>query len=254
LNIALGGCGVYVPNISEFPADAASEQKLINDLVQSVTCELRNAVNHFYEEQKREHLFLDDWGAQLTLTLTIEEKSELNPTALWSPGVFSLFGAVDVSSDATRIDTINSFNTIRKLRVLNSCNPEIHRGGPFLLESDLKLKDLLFGSQTAGDTGAVNFAETARAESSKNVIQHEVKFVVTSSGNITPAWKLSRIWSVNQTGIFLAALRNRTQDLLITLGQTDASGTALAQAGAFIALSSQIGIAVSNGVRTATPP
>jgi hypothetical protein len=254
VSAALGACGTYVPDISEFPADRVSEQQLVQKIVQGVTCELRDAVNHFYEKQQRQHLFIDAWGAQLTLTLTIDERSELNPTALWTPGIFRLFWGVDVSSDATRIDTINSFHTIQEIRALQSCTPEERPVGPFLLESDLKLENLLFDSQTASDTGHVSFTETAKAGSGKNVIQHEVKFVVISSGNVTPTWKLSRIWSVNPTGVFLSALRNRTQDLLITLGQTDVSGTALAPAAASIALSSQIGIAVSNSVRTATPP
>jgi hypothetical protein len=255
ISAALGGCGLYVPNIAEFPGDSVSEQQLVQKIIQAVRCELRDAVNNFYDKQQRQHLFIDNWGAQLTLTLTIEEKSELNPTALWTPNtIFSLFGGVDVSADATRTDTINSFQTIQEIRALQSCTPEERPVGPFLLESDLKLENLLFDSQTASDTGQVNFTETARAGSGKNVIQHEVKFIVTSTGDITPAWKLSRVWSVNQTGIFLAALRNRTQDLLITLGQTDETGAAPGPAAASIALSSQIGIAVSNSLRTITPP
>jgi hypothetical protein len=255
ISAALGGCGLYVPSISEFPGDSVSEQQLVQKIIQAVRCELRDAVNNFYDKQQRQHLFIDNWGAQLTLTLTIEEKSELNPTALWTPNtIFSLFGGVDVSADATRTDTINSFHTIQEIRALQSCTPEERPVGPFLLESDLKLENLLFDSQTASDTGQVNFTETARAGSGKNVIQHEVKFIVTSTGDITPAWKLSRVWSVNQSGIFLAALRNRTQDLLITLGQTDETGAAPGPAAASIALSSQIGIAVSNSLRTITPP
>jgi hypothetical protein len=254
---ALGGCGTYVPNFSDFPTDKVSEQQLVQKILQGVTCELRDAINHFYEIQKREHLFIDNWGAQLTLTLTIEEKSELNPTALWVPNkIFSLFGGVDILSDAVRIDTINSFFTIQEIRRLKSCTPEERPVGPFLLESDLKLENLLFERQTARDTSQVNFTETAQAAGGKNAIQHEVKFIVVSSGALTPTWKLSRVWAVNPTGIFLSALRNRTQDLLITLGATEPtpSGTALAPAAASVALSSQIGIAVSNSVRTAIPP
>jgi hypothetical protein len=255
ISAALGGCGLYVPNISEFPSDRVSEQQLVQKIIQAVTCELRDAVNNFYNKQQRQHLFIDAWGAQLTLTLTVEERSELNPTAMWTPNtIFSLFGGVDLSADATRTDTINSFHTIQEIRALQLCTPEERPTGPFLLESDLKLENLLFDSQTTADTGQVNFGETARAGSGKNVIQHEVKFIVISSGNITPTWKLSRVWSVNQSGVFLAALRNRTQDLLITLGQADATGTTLGPAAADIALSSQIGIAVSNSLRTITLP
>ena len=255
MSAALGACGTHVPNISEFSGDKVSEQQLVQKIFQGVTCELRDAVNNFYEKQRRKHLYLDDWGAQLTLTLTIEERSELNPTALWIPNkIFSLFGGVDVSSDATRIDTINSFHTVQELRELKSCTPEERPVGPFLLESDLKLENLLFERQTARDTGQVNRPEAEQAEGGKNAIQHEVKFIVVSSGSITPTWKLSRVWAVNPTGFFLAALRNRTQDLLITLGPTEPNRTALAPAAASVAIASQIGIAVSNSVRTATPP
>jgi hypothetical protein len=248
----LGACGTYVPSISEVP-DHVSEQQLIQKILQGVTCELRDAVNDFYRRQQRAHLFLDSWGAQLTLTLTVEEKGELNPTAMWMPGMFSLFFGVDLSSDATRIETINSFRTIQEIRTLDSCSSGERPIGPFILQSDLRLEDLLFGSQISADTGQVNLVETAKAEG-KNVIQHEVKFLVVSSGSLTPAWKLSRIWSVNQTGIFISALRNRTQDLIITLGAPDSTGTALGTPAANLALSAQIGIAVSNGVRPAITP
>jgi hypothetical protein len=250
---ALGGCGTFVPNISEFPSDKVTEQQLVQGIVQAVTCELRDAVNGFYEKQHRKHLFIDSWGAQLTLTLTVEESTTINPTAMWIPNaMFSLFGGINASSDATRTDIINSYHTIQELLALKSCTPEERPVGPFLLESDLKLENLLFDSQISSDTGQVNFNE--QTSSSTNVISHEVKFIVMSSGNITPAWKVSRIFTVNQNSTFLAALRNRTQDLLITLGTTTENGTALAQPAASIALSSQIGIAVSTATRTAIQP
>lgn len=255
MTAVLDGCGTYVPNIPEFNGDPVSEQQLVQKIIQAVTCEVRDAVNDFYARQQRQHLFIDNWGAQLTLTLTVEERSEFNPTAIWTPnGTLSLFGAADISADATRIDTINSFHTVREIRMFQPCSPEERPIGPFLLESDLKLENLLFDSQTAADIRQVNFAETGRAASGKDVIQHEVKFIVMTSGNINPTLKLSRVWVVNPSGLFLAALRNRTQDLLITFGPTDVTGTSLAPAAASIALSSQIGIAVSNSLRTMTLP
>ena len=152
-----------------------------------MTCELRDAVNNFYDKQQRQHLFINAWCAQLTLTLTIEVRSELNPTVMWTPNrIFSLFGGIDLSADATRTDTINSFRTIQEIKALQSCTEEERPMGPFLLESDLKLENLLFDSQTTADTGQVNFGETARAGSGKNVIQHEVKFIVTSSETSLP--------------------------------------------------------------------
>jgi hypothetical protein len=215
---------------------------------------VRDAVNHLYEKKKTDHLFLDTWGAQIALNLTIEEKSEVSPSVSWLPNaIFSLAGGMDVSADATRTDIINAYHTIKEIRERKSCTAETRPGGgAFLLSSDLKLEDLLFDSVTLNDTKQNDLAADVKAGPlGQNVISHEVKFVVISSGNITPAWKLSRIFSVNSTGAFLSAQRNRTHDLTITLGPTDDTGKAPAPQAADVALSSQIGIAISNGVRKA---
>jgi hypothetical protein len=57
----LGACGTYVPSISEGLPDHVTEQQLVQKILQGVTCELRDAVNDFYQKQQREHLFLDSW-------------------------------------------------------------------------------------------------------------------------------------------------------------------------------------------------
>jgi len=254
---ALAACGTYVPAIQDFSADPVSDRQLVQAIVQNVTCEVRDAVNHLYEKMKnRPHLFLDTWGAQITLNLAVEEKSEVNPTAAWFPNtVFSLIGGVNASADATRTDILNSYFTIAELRRLQACNPLARPDGSFLLASDLKLESLLFDSVTAGDTQQINFTtDTTKGPFGQRVISHEVKFIVTTSGNVTPTWKLSRVVSVNSTGTFLAAQRNRTHDLTITLGPTDETGTAPSKSAADVALSSLIGVTVGNSIQRALQP
>jgi hypothetical protein len=85
------------------------------------------------------------------------------------------------------------------------------------------------------------------------VISHEVKFVISSTGTISPSWKLSRVFTVNQSGTFFTAQRNRTSDLTITLGPTNEAKNGPALVPADFALSSQIGTAIANALRTAPP-
>jgi hypothetical protein len=89
----LNGCGTYVPEIQDFyePFDALN---LVNAIVQHVECEVKTSVQELILEdmkngeefkpdgknpQGRKLSWLDTWAAQIVLTLTIEEKSSLNP-------------------------------------------------------------------------------------------------------------------------------------------------------------------------------
>jgi hypothetical protein len=53
---------------------------------------------------------------------------------------------------------------------------------------------------------------------------HEVQFIITVSGDVTPVWKLVSV-TVNPGGPFLGATRTRTDDLLITMGPLDVSAS-----------------------------
>jgi hypothetical protein len=110
----------------------------------------------------------------------------------------------------------------------------------------------------------------------QNVLSHEIKFDITDTGNVTPGWKLTRV-SLNQSGNLLSATRDRTNDLTITLGPTvstpkpvlgkdgkpmvDANGKVKMTAtygpsndAYTAALSSQIGLAVSNAIKSSLQP
>src|SRR5688500_4930328 len=81
--VLLGGCGTYVPNIAE-GSGKGLDILLENAIIQSIHCELRNAVVATLAEDKLSEKpfadFLYDWAVQATLTLTIEEKSTVAPT------------------------------------------------------------------------------------------------------------------------------------------------------------------------------
>lgn len=71
----------------------------------------------------------------------------------------------------------------------------------------------------------------------------EIKFIIVTSGNVTPTWKLLRV-SANTTGSLLSLGRTRTHDVIITIGPNN-------QQTLNTHLASQIGNAVSNGNQAA---
>ena len=271
-SVLLSGCGLglAVPEIQEIPGDVVGGQIFIQEIVNDITCEVGDAINDLYKNRKK-GLFLDTWGAQITLNLTVEEKGGLSPNTNWLPpspanAIFNLSAGVTASSDATRIDKINSYYTVQDFLKRGYC---VARGnGPFLLQSDLKLKEWLFDALTVSDTGEINFGnDTAGGVFKQNVFSHEVKFEVLTNGNVTPGWKLTRV-SVNQTGSLLSLSRDRIHDLIITFGPSTQTTTVTAVHGKSVRvttsapasfaqeshLASEIGVAVSNGVRSALQP
>jgi hypothetical protein len=75
-----------------------------------------------------------------------------------------------------------------------------------------------------------------------------VKFEVVANADITPGWVLKYV-KVNPTGSLFSMKRDKTHDLVITLGPTDASGKAPSAAAANSALASDIGVAIGNSVK-----
>jgi hypothetical protein len=90
----------------------------------------------------------------------------------------------------------------------------------------------------AGNQGGGNQGGGQKPES----ISIEIKFVIVTSGNVTPTWKLVNVSANTGSAPFFNIGRTRTHDLIVTIGpnnqQTNNSH-----------LASQIGNAVSSGNR-----
>jgi len=261
--LTLAGCGTYVPEIQENPwsHDVAA---LIQAIAYSIHCELRNSVVDVkYEDLKFESKngrliagWLDDWGAQVTLTLTIDESTALSPSGIYSPTkIFSLLLGANASSEATRVDILSYYYTVKELQAQGPCKPEPmlnnatagHPIGSLLIYSDLKLNEWLSSAiftNLTGDFPAAN-------KNPKNGLTHHVTFKIVTSGNINPSWKLEKA-TINPTGSLFMANRTRTHDLLITFGPNVADVSGLknslgaATPAAYTNLAAQIGIAISN--------
>ncbi|MGC2777770.1 MAG: hypothetical protein WA418_19255 [Bradyrhizobium sp.] len=220
---SLCGCGTYVPEIQDFGGRVEGQQ-LVQAILANITCELRDAVAGLHQEYPQ-GTFLDSWGIQTTLTLTIDEKGAIAPSVLWTPpspasAIFSLASGLNFSTGATRKDAINAYFLVSDLEQAQ-CSPASRPNGAFLLQSDLKLSEWLFDAVGAQLTKTVDFKATTLAVKT-NVLQHEVKFEIVTSGTANPSWKLTRVVA-NPAGNLFSAGRTRTHDLLITLGPAEKS-------------------------------
>jgi hypothetical protein len=234
---SLAGCGTYVPEIQENAIDQAGGQLLVKAIVNSVHCAVKNAVLEALGPKgvpqnlsQKQGAFMNNWGAQMALILTVEEKSTLNPVLVLTPvspptAIFTLGLGATASADATRKETLNFYYTVDQLRSGRPC-PDPNNLEPYaprdslLLQNDLRLTEWLFDVIMAVGTREIGAPVDAKSILKQNVIQHEVKFEVVTTGNITPAWKLLRA-NVNQSGTFLSATRDRTHDLTVTFGPID---------------------------------
>jgi len=199
---------------------------------------------------------------------------------------FSLGFGGTLSSTATRIDTFNPYWSIAYLSTDNPesvCLPGhdffelLHwtpaKSSPFILESDLGIEQWLTGAmfvdkvlhsegapsggsggnkgggnKGGGNKGGGNKGGNSKGGGSQpDTVTYEIKFVIVSSGNVTPTWKLVKV-SANTSGTFFSTGRTRTHDLIITIGPSSGlQGQASVQAH----FAAQIGNAVSNATRSA---
>jgi hypothetical protein len=280
--IMLTGCGTYVPGIQEITGDSAAGQEIVQAIVQNVTCEVQNAVNAVIGQdiedyrsgfsRSRKTTWLDNWGIQLSLTLNIVERSGIDPVVGWAPAspataIFTLGTGASLSSEATRENKLKSYYTVQELLDRGPCAEASRPGGPYMMQSDLKLREWLrFNTQLDGSGQVRHPRDQKHGPFKQEVLQHAVKFVIGSSASVTPSLQLIRV-GINQDGTFLSAGRTRTHDLILTLGPVDpdivvpkrAPGlvardkrrSAPSAAAASSHFAAEVGLAVSNALRTA---
>jgi hypothetical protein len=322
------GCGLSVPNIKEAwdvdkppdaqpptPAKVPGAAQIEFEIKKHVYCQLKDAVQEVNKinllggppgklRVVQRGLIPMDWGAQVSLSLQVDETSGLSPgvtlnqvipnaTNVFGPGntvttaqSFGLGFGGTFSSTGTRIDKFDPFWSIAFLMIPDSrfsiCSPGqdplMDRGwtaatsSPLILEGDLGIKDWLLGAMEvstalasvgsppaplpgggggggsgSGSGSGSSGSGGATGNPGKDAVSYEIKFVIVSSGNVTPTWKLVRVSANTGSAPFFSTGRTRTHDLIITIGpqntQTNNSHLAL-----------QVGNAVSNANRAIMAP
>ena len=258
------------------------------EIKRRIYCDLKQAVyvvdtemtyateNRITHQITRQPLLPDDWSAQISLLLQVDESTSFNPGvaftfpfanqvtnfangAVTSPRSFTFGFGGTLSSVGTRIDKFDPLYTIAWLRqpqtsesicyekndpFVSSPNSTTYRS--FILQSELGLdkwlKDALFTNIFLKSSDPA----TSPTKDTPDTISIEIKFVVVSSANINPVWKLLPVTFNNGTLNLLSTGRTRTHDLLITIGRP---GTTTTNSH----LASQFGQAVSTAI-ISTPP
>jgi len=260
-----------VPAIDPSFKDDYDASGFVNSMVANVRCQLRKAVKETYQDLKV--TWLPDWSAQISLTLTIDEKLTLSPglsatrylptkTQSFANGSsvslgrsLGLGAGGLVSNDANREQVITWFLTFQDLLAEKDNGKPCELVSPYKIRGDLKIKEALYsGVFPASVKGAMS--QPFVTGGPLQVIQHHVWFQTVMSGTVTPTFTLTHI-SGNANNTFFEGQRTRKDDLLITMGPTqltDISGRKLGKPQPSIAvenqhLASQIGQAVRSALQ-----
>lgn len=234
--IPLGGClGLGVPNMEEFYEPAGDERFLENIILNHVKCEMRRGLHLIDQDELlygHQVGWLKGYGAKVTLKITADEKSSLNPTLTVTdilPNAVKRFpvnGNVtagqsyvtglggSVSANVTRSEsagfTYDFPSLLRDTRLVETCP----NSDGLQINSDLKIADFMrnkvFLARVPGTT------YPSGSGSPFNVFSYEATFISAYSGSVTPTWKFIRI-GASGTPFFNAA-RTKTHYLTLTLG------------------------------------
>lgn len=282
---ALTACGTHVPQINEAWEPTDVDDRLVYRIVKSVRCELVTAALEmhratFIKNQKVARYLPDDWGAQLTLTLTADETGALHPSGSYNRNIsaardplapggsvaqsLSLPFTTELSSQASRTDTYYSFYTVPELvrnralpTVCAEFNPATQRvdlpldrtGSSYLLSGQLGIRDWMYKALKLAE---IPSSETPSSEKLK-VLQYHIKFVVMTSATANPLWKLAPVTTGVGGQPLISTNRTRTHDLLLTIGPADIEKGKSRPVGAAVSLhtTGQLEQAISSGFRQA---
>lgn len=245
---ALSGCGLYLPYKDLLAANTidprngmSREGKIESNIIANVRCEITKGLYRALATGKVP--WLVGWGTSVSLNLTWEESSNVNPGLLYTTpfgsgsDVFSVSGGVSGSAHATRYEAITftlENKTLLREAMLTSHAQQgldctaLEEG--VTVQSDLRIDEFIY------DKASIAGGHEARTRPIEypqfSTFQETITFTVSVGGNVTPSWKFVRL-SVNPSGDFLTANRTKTSQIIITLGPlakpaTPASGAELA--------------------------
>lgn len=283
ISFLIAGCGTTVPEMQDVFKDKDDEKFDEATLVGQIKCQIRQGVaDALYLWQTnggRNGMsveWLRSWAAKVTLKITVDEKSSINPGAtLIHPyhnaiSFFRINGNVttaqsfsgsiglQASSDATRVETISFTYVINDLLRQPPPTTDDQRCkliSNFFIESDLKIDEFIVNK-----TYIAHVPELVDGKPNAGpftVFSDNITFVVIYAANATPVWKLVQITANNSTP-FVNAMRTRTHDLTITLapispGSIKGRPPLLSPEGAAIDTAQLIGQATASAIQARTP-
>ncbi len=249
----LAACGTYIPSQRDWPHASAPEVENMNSvLIRSIVCELSYAVtltianDRKLAKDRRSRRtysdFLNGWGVEVATDLTVTENSTVNPTGIWAPvspvsAVFTLGGGISGGAVSTNEYMYNVFYPISALykpqyfpldTEYRPCrDPRGDKQGSPLVDIDLQILPLLESRIQIVELGfALGPQRKEIVAGEKNVLTQTVSIKESVSGDITPTWTFTT-GSVNPSGKFLSAGRDRTHQVVFTFGPLGDGGRGL---------------------------
>jgi hypothetical protein len=236
LSTTVGGCGFFTPEMQTFWEGKDQEKAFENVIVNNIKCEIRNGVYDAQQLLKTPGRYpgndigwLEQQGATVSLKLSVDQKSALNPGISYGGAIFSAGVGTANSTDATRTEIVAFTYSFHDL--LHEKGVEKFLGVPckdengVFIQSDLKIRDFIFNKVfLAKVPGSVVIEDVPGAKPKTisdpfSTFSDQITFVVAYGVNGTPTWKFTRI-TVNPSSPLLSTSEQRTQDLTITIGKT----------------------------------
>ena len=264
--IHLAGCGLVPPTLAEVWEAQDVRDDMVFSIKRNILCETIaaiRAVNGTIPTSFGPPI-PNDYSVQLQLTLDIAESSAFTPNLTynqtltngaqsgvtigrnWSVGVSG-----QLSSTATRKDTTYSYWAVGQIagpgKNKKMCPPEWptdRRSSSPLVQSDLGIARFLFDHVKAADL-LHSSKPGAKKPDKIDVYSYDLKFVVVSSGGVSPQFKLIPL-SGGGTPI-LNLSRTRTHELLLTFGPSGPGGFRPSQISFGQHLNTQLGSTLSRG-------
>jgi hypothetical protein len=230
---SLAGCGMFVPQKDPLHENDVDQQgrsrqgKIESNIIANIRCEVSKGL--YKAVATGEVPWLAEWGTAISLNLTWEDQSSINPNIIYtSPfgiagaNTFSLGAGVNGSAHATRNEAITFTldnqillqEAILQSRTQSGLNCRALESGA-TVESDLRIDEFIYDKATIA--GGHEARTRKKQYPQFSTFQETLTFVLSLGGNVTPSWKFIRL-SVNPSGPFVNATRTNTSQVIITLG------------------------------------
>jgi hypothetical protein len=235
--VLCSGCGFRTPEIQEFWANENDHQIAVNAIVGQMSCEIGQALRSVYysrDNNMGQLSFLPNWGVQVSLLLSVTEKSAVTPgVSVISPppgAYLTNFGGT-ISGEADRIDTQQRLYPVTDFLkggprydsgiIDRPCISKVGEPGTLFVQTDSGFRDDLFSFVKTLNTKT---ADEPLAGQAATVIgmSHNIKFDILTDASVNPTWKLVRVTTTSSP--LFDTRRDRSQQLIITLGPLQGTG------------------------------
>jgi hypothetical protein len=195
--------------------------------------------------------WIETWGAQVTLKLTVEETGSVNPNIALNTTLENSVKRFPVGGDVTRAQNVSIglgvSGTAKSTRLetiaftyafkdlVEEAKKDLAIGrrtcdeytNGVMLFSDLKIRQFLYDKAFIATTGEATTKKITAPPFT--TFSEDITFVASYGGNATPVWKFATI-AIDPTSITASASRAHTDEIIITLGPaTPASPTSAAR-------------------------